>query len=111
MYKITIFFYPPPLSQTAAFQANWQKFMGLAEKMPGLRRETVSDVVDFVHGSQGHRYTKLHELFFDSRAALNAALASEAGQTAGAFLHEFTRKRFTLVIAEHKEALPEEFKA
>ncbi|MBT3188862.1 MAG: EthD family reductase [Anaerolineae bacterium] len=108
MHKLTIFFYPPPPSQEFD-QQGWQKFMGLAEKMPGLRRETVSDVDDLLFGSQGHRYAKIHEFYFDSRAALDTALQSETGQAAGAFLHEFTRKRFTMVIAEHKEALPEEF--
>jgi uncharacterized protein (TIGR02118 family) len=109
MHKLTIFFYPPVHDQEFQFQRDWQKFMGLAEKMPGLRRETVSDVDDYVHGMPGHRYTKIHELYFDSRKALDAALGSDAGQAAGAWLHEFTKKRFTLLIAEHKEALPEEF--
>ena len=43
------------------------------------------------------------------RAALDAALQSEEGQAAGAFLHQFTGKRFTMLISEHKEAVPEEF--
>lgn len=109
MHKLTIFFYPPLQAKELAFQADWQKFMSLAEKMPGLRRETVSDVEQFVYGSQGHRYSKIHELYFDSRPALDAALASDEGQAAGAWLHKFTQKRFTLIIAEHKEASPEEF--
>jgi len=109
MYKFTIFFYPP-LSNQDFNQEGWQKFMGLAEKMPGLRRETVSDIDEFLHGSQGHRYAKIHEFYFDTRKALDAALQSEEGQAAGAFLHQFTAKRFTMIIAEHKEALPEEFK-
>jgi len=109
MHKITIIFYPPLAGHEAEFQSDWQKFMGLAEKMPGLKRETVSDVQQFIYGSLGHRYDKIHELYFDSRAALDAALSSEEGQAAGAWLHQFTRKRFTLLIAEHKEALPDEF--
>ncbi len=109
MHKLTILFQPPISDQQNQFQDDWQAFMGLAEKMPGLRRETVSDVAHHLHGMQGHRFSKIHELYFDSRAALDAALNSEEGQAAGAWLHEFTAKRFTLVIAEHKEALPEEF--
>ena len=108
MHKLTIFFYPP-LPNQEFNQQGWQKFMGLAEKMPGLRRETVSEIDEFLFGSQGHRYSKIHEFYFDSRAALDAALQSEEGQAAGVFLHEFTGKRFTMVIAEHKEALPDEF--
>ncbi len=108
MHKFTIFFYPPLPGQEFD-QQGWQKFMRLAEKMPDLRRETVSDVDEFLFGSQGHRYAKIHEFYFDSRAALDAALQSEEGQAAGAFLHKFTGKRFTMIVAEHKEALPEEF--
>ncbi len=108
MHKLTIFFYTPPSNQEFD-QQSWQKFMGLAEKMPDLRRETVSDVDEFIFGGQGRGYAKIHEFYFDSRAALDAALQSEAGQAAGAFLHEFTHKRFTMIIAEHKEALPKEF--
>ncbi len=108
MHKLTIFFYPP-LPNQEFDQQGWQKFMGLAEKMPGLRRETVSDVEEFLFGSQGHRYAKIHEFYFNSRAALDAALQSEEGQITGAFLHEFTKKRFTMMISEHREALPSDF--
>lgn len=108
MYKLTIFFYPP-LPNQEFDQQGWQKFMGLAEKMPGLRRETVSDVDGFLFGSQGHRYVKIHEFYFETRDALDHALNSEEGQAAGAWLHLFTRKRFSMLIASHKEALPEDF--
>ena len=109
MYKITILFHPPLEGRQAQFQADWQTFMGLAEKMPGLKRETVSEVRDFVFGSQGHRFSRIHEFYFDSRADLDAALNSEEGQAAGQWLHQFTRRMFTMLITEHQEALPEEF--
>ncbi|OQX63873.1 MAG: hypothetical protein B5M51_04575 [Anaerolinea sp. 4484_236] len=108
MHKLIILFDQP--HQWHDFGQGWQKFMGLAEKMPGLQRETVSEIGRVVFGNHGQRYAKIHELYFDSREALEAALQSEEGQAAGAWLHEFTRKRFSLLIAEHKEALPEEFK-
>jgi len=107
MHKITIFFYLPLPGQD--FNSGWQKFMGLAEKMPGLRRETVSEISELVFGSQGHQFIKIHEFYFDSRQSLNAALQSPEGQAAGDWLHAFTRKRFSMLVAEHKEALPEEF--
>lgn len=109
MHKITIFFYPPLEGLESEFQQDWQKFMSLAEKMPKLRRETVSDVQKLVYGSQGHRYAKIHELYFDTRIDLDAALNSDAGQSTGEWLHKFTHGRFTLIISEHNEALPEEF--
>ena len=107
MHKLIIFFYSPVPDQEFN-QQSWQKFMRLAEKMPGLRRETVSDVNELIFG-QGRSYIKIHEFYFDSRAALDTALKSEAGQMAGAFLHEFTHKRFMMMTAEHKEALVREF--
>ena len=42
MHKLIILFESPDDEQ--AFQLGWQKFLGLAEQLPGLRRETVSRV-------------------------------------------------------------------
>ncbi len=109
MYKISIFLYPPLEHHEERFQQDWQKFMGLAEKMPKLRRETVSEVQKFLFGSNIHRYAKIHELYFDTREDLDAALNSPEGQATGEWLHEFAFGRFSLIIAEHKEALPQEF--
>ncbi len=87
----------------------WQKFMGLAEKMPGLRRETLSEVSELLFDGRGYRISKVHEFYFDSREALDAALRSSEGQAAGMWLHEFSHSLFTMVIAEHQEAFQEEF--
>ncbi|NOY98228.1 MAG: EthD family reductase [Chloroflexi bacterium] len=108
MHKLVILFDQPIDWQS--FEQGWQKFMALAEKMPGLRKETVSEVGRLVFGSESQRYLKIHELYFDSREALEAALQSEAGQAAGKWLHEFSHRRFALLTAEHKEALPKDFK-
>ncbi|GAB4503206.1 MAG: hypothetical protein Fur0043_01980 [Anaerolineales bacterium] len=108
MYKIIIFFLPP--FSWAGFERGWQKFLGLAEQMPGLRKEVVSDMEEKVFGPPDVNYRKIHELYFDSREALEAALNSEAGQRAGQWLHSFTQGRFLLVIARHMEATPNEFK-
>jgi len=103
MYKLTILFYQKH------DQLDRERFMLLAEKMPGLRREIVSDVDEIIFSVAGRCYNKINEFYFDSRAALNVALQSEEGQDAGAWLHEFTSKRFSMVVAEHKEALREDF--
>jgi len=85
--------------------------MGLAEQMPGLLRETVGDVEQMLYGPEIQRFAKIHELHFESRQALEAALRSEAGQAAARWLHEFGRGRFILLIAEHKEASADDFTA
>jgi len=108
MYKLVILFLPP--FSWAAFEQGWQKFLGMAEQMPGLQKESVGDVEALVHSPPGMNYKKIHELYFDSLEALEAALNSEAGQKAGQWLHSFTQGRFLLMISRHMEAKPEEFK-
>lgn len=108
MYKLVILFLPP--IAWANFEQGWQKFLGMAEQMPGLRKEAVSDIDELVFGPPSMNYKKVHELYFDSREALESALNSEAGQKAGQWLHSFTQGRFLLMIAKHMEATPEQFK-
>lgn len=109
MYKLVILFQQPFAWQN--FQQGWQKFMGLAEQMPGLIRETVGDVEQMLYGPEIQRFAKIHELYFESRQALETALRSDAGQVAARWLHEFGRGRFILLIVEHKESSPSDFKA
>ena len=108
MYKLIIIFLPP-LAWTS-FESGWQKFLGMAEQMPGLRKETVGDIDERVFGPPNMNYKKIHELYFDSREDLETALNSEEGQKAGQWLQAFTQGRFLLMIAKHMEATPEEFK-
>jgi uncharacterized protein (TIGR02118 family) len=108
MYKLLILFLPP--FAWATFEQGWQKFLGMAEQMPGLRKEAVGDIDELVFGPPNMNYKKVHELYFDSREALEAALTSEAGQKAGQWLHSFTQGRFLLMVAKHMEATPEQFK-
>lgn len=108
MYKLVILFLPPFAWST--FEQGWQKFLGMAEQMPGLRKEAVSDIEELVFGPPNMNYKKVHELYFDSREALETALTSEAGQKAGQWLQSFTQGRFLLMIAKHMEATPEQFK-
>ena len=108
MYKMVILFEQPLVEQ--GFQENWQKFMGLAEKLPRLRREIVSRVDQLIHADDHTPFTRIHELIFDNRDALEAAMQSPAGQTAGQFLQTFTLGRFVLLTAEHQEAGEKDFK-
>ena len=108
MYKLSILFSQPLVAGT--FELNWQKFLGMVEKMPGLLKETVSDVEQLIVAPDNVEYKKIHELYFESKEALDAALASEEGQQAGQFLHTFTRGKFVLLTARHMEATPNEFK-
>jgi len=108
MYKLVILFLPP--LAWSSFDQGWQKFLGMAEQMPGLRKEVIGDVDERVFGPPNMNYKKIHELYFDSREELDSALNSEEGQKAGQWLQSFTQGRFLLMIAKHMEATPEEFK-
>ena len=109
MYKLVIVFFQA-LKTPESFRMGWQKFLGLAEQMPGLRKEVVSDIDELVFGPKSMDYKKIHELYFDSREDLEAALNSDAGQKAGQWLQSFAQGRFLLFIAKHMEATPDEFK-
>ena len=102
MHKLIVLFEPPDDEQ--AFQLNWQKFLGLAEKMPGLRRETVSRVERMLFGKSEGELVLIHELLFDSKEGLEAAMQSPEGEAAGTFLQSFTGGRVMLLLAEHMEA-------
>jgi len=110
MHKLIVLFEPPDYGRAVtyhdeqAFQLGWQKFLGLAEKMPGLRRETVSRVERVLFGKPEGGHVLLHELLFDSKEALEAAMQSPEGQAAGTFLQSFTGGRVMLLLAEHMEA-------
>jgi uncharacterized protein (TIGR02118 family) len=108
MYKLVIVFYAS--TAWATFEQSWQKFLGLAEQMPGLCKEVVSDPDQIVFGSPNQKIRKIHELYFNSREDLEAALNAEAGQKAGQWLHSFTQGQFILMIAKHMEAVPAQFK-
>ncbi|GAB4434963.1 MAG: hypothetical protein Kow002_21680 [Anaerolineales bacterium] len=73
-------------------------------------KEVVGDVDQLIFGLPHTGYKKIHELHFESKEAMEAALKSEAGQKAGQYLHTFTRGQFVLMSARHMEATPEEFK-
>ena len=83
------------------FDENWPDFLHLAERMPGLRRETTARVDGVLFGERD--YALIHELYFDSAAALHTAMASPVGQAAGRLLQAMTGGKLALLYADHKE--------
>jgi uncharacterized protein (TIGR02118 family) len=100
MYKLMVIFHHS--SDMLGLEEQWsEQFVAQAEKMPGLRRVSVSRV----RGSlieQTHIHL-IHEFFFDDESALRHALASDEGQIAGRALMQFAADSVTLVMAEHLE--------
>lgn len=99
MHKLVIWI--EPLADWERFEAEWPEFLRLAEALPGLRREATSRVEQFLYGNARCRW--VHELFFDSLAEAESAMASAQGQAAGRRLQQMTGGRMTLFLAEHKE--------
>jgi uncharacterized protein (TIGR02118 family) len=89
-------------SDPIGLETRWsQDFVRLAEKMPGLRRVSVSRVLGGPGGEVDLHL--VHEFYFDDLAAVQAAMASPEGQAAGRALMEFAGESATLVFAEHLE--------
>jgi len=99
MHKLVIWI--EPLPDWERFEAEWPAFLRLVEALPGLRREATSRVEQFLYGAVACRW--VHELFFDTLADAESALASAQGQAAGRRLQQLTGGRMTLFLAEHKE--------
>ncbi len=99
MYKLIIFI--GPVASTISFSDGWPEFLHHAEAMPGLVREATIRVRALLFGDLN--VEMIHELYFETQADLQWALASPSGQAAGAILQEITAGQVTLLIAEHKE--------
>lgn len=84
----------------AQFEAHWlTTHANLCKKLPGMRRYSVNLIEPgrFAH----FPYDGFSELWFDSEAALNAALESPEGRTLLADLPNFVEKIDPLVVEEH----------
>ncbi|MBU3066904.1 EthD family reductase [Nocardia sp. NEAU-G5] len=76
-------------SDAEAFERHYREVhIPLANQLPGLRRYTRSHAPTAVHGDSCYMVAALD---WDDRAALDAALASEAGQATGADVANLTR--------------------
>ena len=99
MFKLVILI--EPQTDWLKFEQSWPQFLRQAEKMPGLIREATSPIHNKVHGNLD--ISMIHELFFESRSALQEAMSSTEGQEAGQILQRITEGKVTLVFADHLE--------
>ncbi len=98
MYKLIILV---ESTTTPDFHVYWPRFLHAAEDIPGLRREATSRVSQTLYGEM--QCALIHELYFDTYAALNLGLTSGPGKEAGKLLQEMTAGRLRLLIADHSE--------
>jgi len=73
--------------QQPSFENAYNDFLALAERMPGIRRRQVVHALGSPQGVPP--LSRQLELYFDSQAAMQAALMSPQGQEAGAELNRF----------------------
>lgn len=98
MYKLLILI---ESTSTPGFHNFWPRFLHAAENIPGLRQESTSRINQILYGDV--QYALIHELYFDSLAALKAGLASESGKEAGMLLQDMTGGKVKLLIADHSQ--------
>lgn len=100
MNKIMIQFHIPP--DIMDFEKSWsERFVPLAEKMPGLKRVSVTRVYGGPAGDVNLHL--VHEFFFEDAKAVREAMASSEGQEAGQALLAFAADYVTICFAEHLE--------
>lgn len=99
MYKLVILI--ESMEDWQSFESEWPKFLHLAESMPGLKKEAISQIDRLLYGNTS--YVKMYELYFDTKENVEQALSSSAGQEAGRLLQMITQGKIMLFIAKHQE--------
>jgi uncharacterized protein (TIGR02118 family) len=100
MHKLMLSFAPP--SDIGTFEDRWsEEFVPAVEKMPGIRRISVTRVTDVLR-AQAEVYL-IHEVYFDGRQELRSALNSAEGQRAGEVIANIAGDFVTINLAEHLE--------
>lgn len=99
MHKLVILI--ESLQENHTFEEVWPQFLHLAERMPGLLREATCHVEHSLYGAC--QPLLIHELYFDSVEAVQAAMGSSEGREAGELLQSMTGGRMSLLITDHLE--------
>ncbi len=94
--------YRKPADPAAFDQAYFQTHVPLVKKIPTLRRVDVSRITGAPRGEP--EYYLMAEMYFDDKAALDAAMASTENMEAGKNLMGFARGLVTFMFAADVEA-------
>jgi uncharacterized protein (TIGR02118 family) len=90
--------YRKPADPAAFDKAYFETHVPLVKKVPNLRRVNVARVTGAPRGEP--EYYLIGEMYFDSKAAMDAAMASPENAEAGKNLMSFARGLVTFVYAE-----------
>ena len=96
MVKFMVIFQKPADSE--AFENVYNDFLALIERMPGIARRQVINVVGSPLGETN--YHRILEVYFDEQAQMEESLRSKAGQEAGGELRRFPKGSFEMIFAE-----------
>jgi uncharacterized protein (TIGR02118 family) len=100
MNKLIVIFHTPP--DVMAFEKNWsERFVSKAEKMPDLKRVSVTRIYGGPAGEVDIHL--IHEFFFEDVQSVRQAMLSPEGQEAGQELLSFANDYVTICFGEHLE--------
>jgi uncharacterized protein (TIGR02118 family) len=96
MVKFMVIFRKPDDSE--AFENVYNDFLALVERMPGVQRRQVINVLGSPLGeTDKHR---ILEVYYAEQAQMDESLRSKAGQEAGGELRRFPAGSFEMLFAE-----------
>lgn len=100
MHKLIVLF--RATNDPTQLETQWSgRFVPLAERMPGIRRVSVTRIIG--GASEAPEFHMIHEFYFDNLDALQKAMASDEGQKAGQALMSFAKDKASILLAEHLE--------
>lgn len=95
--------YSPP-ADAAAFDEHYRSVHApIVARYPGIRETRLTRLAGL--GDRPASHYLMAEMVFDSRADLDAALASEAGRESGRDLRSFAQAGVTLFVADDEAPL------
>jgi hypothetical protein len=99
MYKLIILI---PISvDMTDFDEGWPDFLAQAESMPGLIKESVTEIDHCLYGQNFLR--RIYEFYFQDQSTYQQAMISPQGEKAGGILHRITGGNLILLSGQSKE--------
>jgi hypothetical protein len=83
------------------FDQGWPRFLKAAEKMPGLIKESLTQINHHLYGDQS--FHRIYCFSFPDQETLEKSLVSEPGEIAGKIIHDLTDGKIILLIGEYRE--------
>jgi uncharacterized protein (TIGR02118 family) len=96
MVKFMIIFRKPADAET--FENVYNDFLALIERMPGVQRRQVINVLGSPQGET--TYHRILEVYYDEQAHMEESLRSKAGQEAGGELRRFPSGSVEMLFTE-----------